>query len=390
MKTFIVVALLATVALAAALPQQAAAPVPILSYENNQREDGSYDFKFETGDGIRREESGAQKQVSAEASGQTSQGSISWKTPDDPLRVQSRPINQDAVQRRVQDLLASRFLEKSNNIAWLIRAVQCIDLTTLSGDDSWSNVDRLCAKATSPLRFDIIKKLGLKDLEITTGAICVYPNQIAEAVKSLQKFGVKLPVASVATGFPSGQTHLSCRLDEIKLAVADGASEIDIVINRDLALRGCWEELYKEIKQMSEACGPAHMKAILAVGELGSLTTIYKASMVAMMAGSDFIKTSTGKEGVNANYLAGLVMCRAIRDYFHLTGLKVGFKPAGGIRTHQQAIEWLILMKEELGDTWLKPNLFRIGASGLLTDIERELFFQATGSYVGTEELPPA
>merc|ERR1719382_1014557 len=196
-----------------------------------------------------------------------------------------------------------------------------------------------------------------------------------------------IPVAAVATGFPSGQMPLPTRLQEIKMAVADGAKEIDIVINRQLALEQRWTELYEEVKQMKAACGSAHMKSILAIGELGSMTNVYKASLACMMAGSDFIKTSTGKEGVNAILPVGLVMCRAIRDYHERTGYVVGFKPAGGIRTAKDAIAWLVLIKEELGDSWLNNKMFRIGASGLLLDIERQLFHWVTGRYAAAHEL---
>jgi len=231
--------------------------------------------------------------------------------------------------------------------------------------------------------------MEMHEAGITTGAVCVYPNRVADCVKALKAIGAgHIPVASVATGFPAGQTHLSTRLEEIKLAVADGAREIDIVINRQLALSGDWRGVYNEVKLMKEACGSAHMKAILATGELGSLRNVYKASMVCMMAGADFIKTSTGKEGVNAVLIVGLVMVRAIREYLYRTGIKVGFKPAGGIRTAKDVLQWFFMMKEELGDDWLKNDLFRIGASGLLGDIERQLFHHVHGRYAAAHELP--
>ncbi|XP_048357454.1 deoxyribose-phosphate aldolase [Sphaerodactylus townsendi] len=225
---------------------------------------------------------------------------------------------------------------------------------------------------------------------ITTAAVCVYPARVADAVKALRAAGCKIPVASVATGFPAGQTALKTRLEEIRLAVEDGAKEIDIVINRTLVLTGQWEVLYEEIHQFRQACGEAHMKTILGTGELGSLTNVYKASLIAMMAGSDFIKTSTGKEAVNATIPVGLVMVRAIRDYFWRTGYKVGFKPAGGIRTAKDALTWLSLIKEELGDEWLKPELFRLGASTLLADIERQIYHHVTGRYAAYYDLPMA
>uniref|UniRef100_A0A3Q1CMC5 deoxyribose-phosphate aldolase n=1 Tax=Amphiprion ocellaris TaxID=80972 RepID=A0A3Q1CMC5_AMPOC len=183
-------------------------------------------------------------------------------------------------------------------------------------------------------------------------------------------------------------TPLETRLQEVRMAVADGAAEIDIVINRTLALTGQWEAMYDEIRQFREACGDAHMKTILAIGELGTFTNVYKASMVAMMAGSDFIKTSTGKEAVNATYPVAIVMMRAIRDYFLYTGYKVGFKPAGGIRTAQESLVWLNLVKEELGNDWLCPHLFRLGASSLLADIERQVRTHACCKVLCTYSAP--
>ncbi|MEC9342394.1 MAG: deoxyribose-phosphate aldolase, partial [Pseudomonadota bacterium] len=240
-------------------------------------------------------------------------------------------------------------------------------------------VRRLCAKARNPLRHDLVAALGLEPGEITTGAVCVYPTMVPAAVRALAGSGI--PVASVATGFPSGLTPLADRLDEIRYAVGEGADEIDIVITRAHVLAGDWQALYDELRQMREACGPAHMKAILATGDLRTLTNVYHASMVAMMAGADFIKTSTGMEGVNATLPVSLVMTRAIRDYLELSGLHVGFKPAGGLRAARDAIAWLILMKEELGRDWLEPDLFRIGASSLLGDIERQIEHHVTGRY---------
>ncbi|KAI0236864.1 Deoxyribose-phosphate aldolase [Lamellibrachia satsuma] len=272
--------------------------------------------------------------------------------------------------------------------AWLLRAVTCIDLTTLSGDDTASNVSRLCYRAANPIREDLLQAMGVQQMGITTGAVCVYPNQVSDCVQFLKQAGAShIPIASVAAGFPAGQTGLAARLTEIRQAVEDGASEIDIVINRQMALTGNWTGVYKEVRQMKEACGSAHLKTILATGELGSLTNVYKASMVCMMAGADFIKTSTGKEGVNAILPVGLVMVRAIRDYYQRTGHKVGFKPAGGIRTAKDVLAWLVLIKEELGNDWFDLGLFRIGASGLLGDVERQLFHYVTGRYAASYEL---
>jgi deoxyribose-phosphate aldolase len=260
-----------------------------------------------------------------------------------------------------------------------LKAVQAIDLTTLAGDDTPGRVHRLCAKARNPLRHDIVEALGLAPGEIKTGAVCVYPTMVASAARALEGSGI--PVASVATGFPAGLTPLPQRLAEIRFAVAEGAGEIDIVITRAHVLTGNWQALYEEIVQMRQACGNAHMKAILATGDLKTLTNVYRASMVAMMAGSDFIKTSTGMEAVNATLPVSLVMARAIRDYHEATGFKIGFKPAGGIRKAKDALDWLVLMKEELSREWLEADLFRLGASALLTDIERQLEHYLTGRY---------
>nr|CAG4651114.1 EOG090X08W6 [Simocephalus serrulatus]SVE94337.1 EOG090X08W6 [Simocephalus serrulatus] len=299
-------------------------------------------------------------------------------------------INDQAVKGRVQDLLSSRTVQSGHHLNWLARSIQCIDLTTLAGDDCPSNVSRLCSKAANPVSNDIIKALGIDHGLLTTGAVCVYPARVANAYQGLEKIGANIPVASVATGFPTGQTSLTLRLEEIKFAVQNGAKEIDIVINRELALAQKWEELYTELLEMRKACGESHMKSILAVGELCNLTNVYRASLVAMMAGSDFIKTSTGKETVNATLPIGLVMCRAIRAYNRKTGFQVGFKPAGGIRTSKDVLQWMTLMKEELGDEYLTNHLFRIGASALLNDIERNLANQLTGDYFLPEEMPMA
>ncbi|XP_013392327.1 deoxyribose-phosphate aldolase-like [Lingula anatina] len=300
-------------------------------------------------------------------------------------------INLPAVKRRAESLAAKRTVKKQWQAAWLLKAVTCIDLTTLAGDDTVTNVERLCYKAKYPIRQDLMKAIKMHDKDITTGAVCVYASRVADCVRALKKVGGShIPIASVATGFPTGQVPLKTRLEEIRLAVDDGASEIDIVINRAYALSGNWKGVYDEVRLMREACGEAHMKTILATGELGSMTNVYKASLVCMMAGADFIKTSTGKEGVNATIPVALVMVRAIREYYHKTGYKVGFKPAGGIRSAKDACLWLALMKEELGDEWLQPHLFRIGASSLLTDIERQIFHFVTGRYAAAHELPMA
>ncbi len=299
-----------------------------------------------------------------------------------PLAVEqfrSAQVNLSAAERRVGSLPGRRTVKKEWQAAWLVKAIQCIDLTTLAGDDTPQRVHRLCIKARHPLRPDLLAALGLENSPPHVGAVCVYPTMVAPAVKALDGSGI--PVASVATGFPAGLTPLPIRLEEIRGAVADGAEEIDIVITRAHVFDQDWEALYDEIRAMREACGRAHLKTILATGDLKTLRNVYKASMVAMMAGADFIKTSTGKEDVNATLPVSLIMLRAIRDYETLTGFKIGFKPAGGLRTTKDALNWLILMKEELGRDWLEPDLFRIGASSLLTDIERQIEHFATGRY---------
>jgi deoxyribose-phosphate aldolase len=288
-------------------------------------------------------------------------------------------VNLSAVERRTASLPARRTVKKEYQAAWLVKAIQCIDLTTLAGDDTPNRVHRLCTKAKAPLRADLVEALGLADEPPRVGAVCVYPTMVKPAVEALAGSGI--PVASVATGFPAGLMPLDLRLEEIRRAVKDGAEEIDIVITRAHVLGQNWTALYDEIAAMRAACGPAHLKTILATGDLKTLRNVYRASMVAMMAGADFIKTSTGKEDVNATLPVSLVMVRAIRDYLALTGFRIGFKPAGGLRTAKDAMNWQILMKEELGRAWLEPDLFRIGATSLLGDIERQIEHFVTGRY---------
>ena len=295
-------------------------------------------------------------------------------------------VNKSAVERRSATMGKRRSIKKEWQAAWLLRAVTCIDLTTLAGDDTPGNVARLCAKALRPVRMDLLEAMGMENAGITTGAVCVYHNLIEVAKKALK--GSNMPIAAVSTGFPAGQIPMRQKLKQIELSVAAGACEIDIVISRALVLNSDWNGLYKEILKYREACGEAHMKTILATGELSTLTKVAKASYVAMMAGADFIKTSTGKESVNATMPVSLVMIRTIRDYYEHTGFQVGFKPAGGISKAKQALEWLILMKEELGDDWVKSDLFRFGASSLLGDIERQLEHYVTGRYSASYRHP--
>ena len=308
--------------------------------------------------------------------------------PLDLARVEDVRVNRSAVERRAATIPTRRTVKQQWQAAWLLRAITCIDLTTLSGDDTPGTVRRLCAKAIHPVRSEVLERLGAQSLSIHTGAVCVYHNLVPVAVAALA--GTDIPVAAVSTGFPAGQNPLPQKIEEIHASVAAGAREIDIVISRAHVLTGNWQALYDEVRAFREACGPSHMKAILATGELGTLRNVARASWVAMMAGADFIKTSTGKEAVNATLPVSLVMVRAIRDYYEATGHAVGFKPAGGIRTAKQSLDWLILMKEELGDAWLRPELFRIGASGLLTDIERQLEYFATGRYSAAYHHPMA
>jgi len=296
-----------------------------------------------------------------------------------PKWFECAQVNYPAAERRAATLGARRSVKKEYQAAWLVKAVTCIDLTTLAGDDTPGRVHRLAMKARRPIRDDIVAALGLADAPPTVGAVCVYPTMVAPAVKALAGSGI--PVASVATGFPAGLTPLPQRLAEIRYAVGEGAAEIDIVISRAHVLTQDWQALYDEVRAMREACGNAHLKAILATGDLKTLRNVYKASMVAMQAGADFIKTSTGKEDVNATLPVGLTMLRALRDYGEYTGQRIGFKPAGGLRTAKDALTWLSLMKEELGRPWLEPELFRIGASSMLGDIERQLEHHVTGRY---------
>ena len=291
--------------------------------------------------------------------------------------VRSARVNRSAVERRTGSLPGRRSVKKDHQAAWLCRAISCIDLTTLAGDDTEGRVRRLCAKAAQPVRADLLQALGMEGL--TTGAVCVYHDMVETAVGALAGKGI--PVAAVSTGFPAGLSPFHLRVAEIGESVAAGAEEIDIVITRRHVLQGNWQALYDEMKAFRAACGEAHVKAILATGELGTLENVAKASLVCMMAGADFIKTSTGKESVNATLPVSLVMIRAIRDYHERTGIRIGYKPAGGISKAKDALVYLSLIKEELGDRWLRPDLFRFGASSLLGDIERQLEHHVTGAY---------
>jgi deoxyribose-phosphate aldolase len=302
--------------------------------------------------------------------------------------IENIRVNTSAVERRAQTQVTRRTVKKDWQVAWLLRAISCMDLTTLSGDDTGERVRRLCAKGRQPIRQDLVKLLGIESLQIKVAAICVYHSFVETALRALEGSGIK--VAAVSTGFPAGLSPLDERVTEIRRSVEAGAHEIDVVITRAHVFGGRWQALFDEIATFKAACGNAHMKVILGTGDLLTLRNVARASMVAMMAGADFIKTSTGKEAVNATLPVGLVMTRAIREYAQKTGMAVGLKPAGGIRTAKQSLEWLALMKEELGSSWLTAKLFRLGASSMLGDIERQLEFHATGRYSAEYRHPIA
>jgi len=297
-------------------------------------------------------------------------------------------VNTSAVARRTQSQVARRTVKKEWQAAWLLRAISCMDLTTLSGDDTEERVRRLCAKARQPIQQELVEKLGIEQLGIKVAAVCVYHTFVETALNALEGSGIH--VAAVSTGFPAGLSPLTERVSEIRRSVEAGAHEIDVVITRAYVFGGQWQALYDEIAAFKQACGGAHMKVILGTGDLLTLRNIARASFVAMMAGADFIKTSTGKEPTNATLPVSLVMVRAIREYAQQTGMAVGFKPAGGIRTAKQSIDWLAMMKEELGDSWLRAEMFRFGVSGLLGDIERQLDHHATGRYSAEYRHPIA
>jgi deoxyribose-phosphate aldolase len=302
--------------------------------------------------------------------------------------LQEVRVNTSAVERRAQTQVARRTVKKEWQAAWLLRAISCMDLTTLSGDDTDERVRRLCAKARHPIQHHLVQKLGIEELGLKVGAVCVYHTFIETALSALEGSGVR--VAAVSTGFPAGLSPLAERVAEIRRSVEAGAHEIDVVITRAHVFGARWQALYDEVAAFRQACGAAHMKVILGAGDLLTLRNVARASYVAMMAGADFIKTSTGKEPTNATLPVGLVMVRTIREYAQQTGMAVGFKPAGGIRTAKQSLDWLAMMKEELGDSWMRAELFRFGVSGLLGDIERQLEHYATGRYSAEYRHPIA
>ena len=293
-------------------------------------------------------------------------------------------INLSAIERRTSTLTKRRSVKKEYQAAWLLKAISLIDLTTLSGDDTAGKVERLCEKAKRPISIELHKLLNLKQGDIQVGAVCVYHHLIKEAKKNLPN---NIPVAAVSTGFPAGLSSFKTRKLEITESIKNGADEIDIVINRGFVLQNNWKKLYAEVRDFKKAANKKHIKAILGVGDLETLRNVAKASMVCMMAGADFIKTSTGKESINANLNNSLVMLRMIRHFYQMTGKKIGFKPAGGISTAKTVIEFLILVMEELGHDWINPKYLRIGASSLLIDIERQLYHFALGRYANKEKL---
>ena len=327
-----------------------------------------------------------------------SEQSIATLAGHDLLRNSGMPLNLDwvrevrvntsAVERRAQSHVARRTVKKEWQAAWLLRAITCMDLTTLSGDDTEERVRRLCAKARQPIQQELEQKLGIEELGIKVAAVCVYHTFVETALHALEGTGVH--VAAVSTGFPAGLSPLAERVAEIRRSVEAGAQEIDVVITRAHVFGGRWQALYDEIAAFKQACGTVHMKVILGTGDLLTLRNVARASVVAMMAGADFIKTSTGKEPTNATLPVGFVMARAIREYAQQTGMAVGFKPAGGIRTAKQSIDWLAMIKEELGPSWMRAEMFRFGASGLLGDIERQLEHHATGRYSAEYRHPIA
>ena len=304
----------------------------------------------------------------------------------DPVREVR--VNLSAVERRAATYGTRRTVKKAWQAAWLLKAVTLMDLTTLSGDDTPGRVKRLCAKARRPVRADLLEALEVDPGRVTVAAVCVYHQMVETAVRALEGSGI--PVAAVSAGFPHGLNPLAQRIQEIRASVEAGAREIDIVVTRGHVLTGNWEALYDEVRAFREACGEAHLKTILATGELATLRNVARASLVCMMAGADFVKTSTGKESVNATLPVGLTMARSVRAYAERTGYAVGFKPAGGIRTAKESLLWMIMMREELGTRWLQPELFRFGASSLLGDIERQIEHHVTGRYSAAHRHPSA
>ena len=335
---------------------------------------------------LRQREARARAAIQPDSLPGTSPGRRNPGMPLDLEAVRAVRVNRSAADARAATLTRRRSVKREWQAGWLLRAVTMIDLTTLAGDDTPGRVQRLCGKARRPVRDDILAALEIPPVEVTAAAVCVYHGLVGTAHAALRGSGI--PVAAVSTGFPAGLSPLPTRLREIEASVAAGAEEIDVVITRGCVLAGQWEQIYDEVAAFREACGDASVKVILGTGELGTLANVKRAALVAMMAGADFVKTSTGKETVNATLPVGIVLARAIREYFRGTGIRVGLKAAGGLKTAKDALAWLILVKEELGDAWLDPHLFRIGASSLLADIERQLEHHVTGRYSAFHRHP--
>jgi deoxyribose-phosphate aldolase len=274
--------------------------------------------------------------------------------------------------------LAKRSIKTSTKVAGIRLAIQCMDLTTLEGKDSEGRVRSLCAKALHPAPH-------LPDVP-SVAAVCIYPNLVPVAKEALA--GSSVHVASVATAFPSGLSSLEVKLADTEAAIAAGADEIDMVIDRGAFLSGHYRAVYDEIVAVKTVCGPVHLKVILETGELGSYDAVRRASDLALEAGADFIKTSTGKVGTNATFPVAVTMCEAIRDYARRTGRRAGLKVAGGVRTTKQAMTYLVIIKETLGESWLTPDLFRIGASSLLDDLLMQYEKELTGHYAGRDYFP--
>ena len=285
-------------------------------------------------------------------------------------------IDQVAVEARAGEL-AKRSIKREAKLFALELAIRCMDLTTLEGADTPGKVAALCSKAVRP---------DPTDRQIpSVAAVCVYPNLVPVALERLRGTGVK--VASVATAFPSGQSPLEAKLDEVRWVVEQGADEVDMVIDRGAFLSGRYAKVYDEVVRVKEACGETHLKVILETGELGTYDNVRRASLLAMAAGADFIKTSTGKLPSAATLPVALVMLEAIRDVHEETGRVVGFKPAGGIRNAKQAIQHIVLVHETLGTEWLTPDLYRIGASSLLNDVLMQIRKERTGAYRSPDEF---
>lgn len=295
---------------------------------------------------------------------------MSITSPTMPDLSASPAIDSVAVEERV-DRLTKRSIKKESKLQALRLAISMIDLTTLEGADSAGKVRQMCYKAAH-------LHDALPDVP-QVAAVCVYPTLVRLAKQELGESGIK--VAAVASGFPSGQYPMKNRLDDTRFAVEEGADEIDMVISRGRFLAGEYSFVFEEIAQIKAACGPAHLKVILETGELGTLDNVRKASDLAMHAGADFIKTSTGKVQPAATLPVTIVMLEAIRDFYYATGRRIGMKPAGGISTAKVAIQYLVVLRETLGEDWLTPDLFRIGASRLANDILMQLAKERSGAY---------